>query len=120
MQIDFRAACFAKQALGLHDDGSRQTVLLMFGINGQIIEPSTMSLVTGHHTRYNLAMKADLRISIKDHRRNKNLKIQLVRPYSTSRQFRVRMNGVPWPKDGRPVSIARLLTALRKPLVKSL
>jgi hypothetical protein len=33
-------------------------------------------------------MKADLRISVKDYRRNKNLKIQLVRvPFSVSRQF---------------------------------
>jgi len=37
-------------------------------------------------------MKADLRISVKDHRRAKNLKIQLLRvPFSTSRQFWVRM-----------------------------
>ena len=66
-------------------------------------------------------MKADLRISIKDFHRNKNLKIQLVRtPFSGSRQFFVRMNGNPWPKDRRPVSLTRLLTALRKSLVKSL
>jgi hypothetical protein len=66
-------------------------------------------------------MKADLRISVKDYRRNKNLKIQLVRvPFSLSRQFLVRMNGVPWPKDARPVSLTRVLTALRKALVKSL
>ncbi len=65
-------------------------------------------------------MKADLRISIKDYRRNKNLKIQLLRvPFSASRQFWVRMNGEPWPKDQRPVSLTRLLTALRKSLVKS-
>jgi hypothetical protein len=65
-------------------------------------------------------MKADLRISIKDYRRNKNLKIQLVRaPFQTSRQFYVRMNGQPWPKDGRPVSITRLLTSIRKSLVKA-
>ena len=64
-------------------------------------------------------MKADLRISVKDHRRNKNLKIQLTQlPYS-SRQFWVRMNGTPWPKDGRPVSLTRVLTALRKSLVKA-
>ena len=66
-------------------------------------------------------MKADIRISVKDFRRNKNLKIQLVRvPFSTSRQFWVTMNGALWPKDGKPVSITRLLTALRKSLVKSL
>lgn len=65
-------------------------------------------------------MKADLRISIKDYSRNKNLKIQLVRiPFTGKRQFWVRMNGAPWPKDQRPVSLTRLLTALRKSLVKS-
>jgi hypothetical protein len=65
-------------------------------------------------------MKADLRISIKDFQRNKNLKIQLTRvPFASSRQFWVRMNGEPWPKDGRPVSLTRLLTAVRKSLVKS-
>ena len=65
-------------------------------------------------------MKADLRISVKDYQRNKNLKIQLLRvPFAGSRQFWVRMNGQPWPKDGRPVSLTRLLTALRKSLVKA-
>jgi hypothetical protein len=66
-------------------------------------------------------MKADLRISVKDYSRNKNLKIQLVRvPFSHNRQFWVKMNGERWPKDGRPVSITRLLTAVRKALVKSM
>jgi hypothetical protein len=65
-------------------------------------------------------MKADLRISVKDYSRNKNLKIQLARvPFASSRQFWVKMNGQPWPKDGRPVSLTRLMTALRKSLVKS-
>ena len=65
-------------------------------------------------------MKADLQISVKDYRRNKNLKIQLVRvPFSGNRQFWVRMNGEPWPKDGKPISLTRLLTALRKSLVKA-
>jgi hypothetical protein len=65
-------------------------------------------------------MKADLRISIKDYQRNKNLKIQLSRLlYGGKRQFWVRMNGELWPKDGRPVSLTRLLTAVRKSLVKS-
>jgi hypothetical protein len=65
-------------------------------------------------------MKADLRISVKDYRRHKNLKIQLTQvPFTASRQFWVRMNGVPRPKNGRPVSLTRLLTALRKSLVKS-
>jgi hypothetical protein len=65
-------------------------------------------------------MKPDLRISIKDYHRNKNLKIQLSRlPYGNNRQFWVKMNGKFWPKNGQPVSITRLLTALRKSLVKS-
>ena len=60
-------------------------------------------------------IKADLRISIKDYHRNKNLKIQLSRlPYAGKRQFWVKMNGELWPKDRRPVSLTRLLTALRK------
>jgi hypothetical protein len=45
-------------------------------------------------------MKADLRISIKDYSRNKNLKNLLVRATFTHRQFLVRMNGAPWPGDG--------------------
>lgn len=64
-------------------------------------------------------MKADLRISVKDYRRNKNLKIQLVQAPFGSRQFYVRMNGEKWPKDGRPVSLTKLLTSLRKALVKA-
>jgi hypothetical protein len=49
-------------------------------------------------------MKADLRISIKDFDRNKNLKIRLLRvPFTRNRQFWIRMNGEPWPDDGRPV-----------------
>jgi hypothetical protein len=66
-------------------------------------------------------MKADLRISVKDYHRNKNLKIQLARvPFSHNRQFWVKMNGQSWPNNGQPVSLTRLLTALRKSLVKSL
>ena len=64
-------------------------------------------------------MKADLRISIKDYHRNKNLKILLFRPPFPCRQFLVRMNGVPWPAKGGPVSMTRLVTALRKSLVKA-
>jgi len=64
-------------------------------------------------------MKADLRISIKDYRRKKNLKILLQRATFTHRQFYVRMNGTPWPKDGRPVSLTKLLTGVRKALVKA-
>jgi hypothetical protein len=65
-------------------------------------------------------MKADFRISIKDYSRNKNLKVQLTRvPFTATRQFWVRMNGEPWPKSGEPVSLTRVLTALRKSLVKA-
>jgi hypothetical protein len=54
-------------------------------------------------------MKPDLRISVKDYLRNKNLKIQLTRvPFAPSRQFWVRMNGQPWPKSGAPVSLTEL------------
>jgi hypothetical protein len=53
-------------------------------------------------------MKADLRISIKDYRRNKNLKALLVRvPYSP-RQYCVRINGKDWPQGGKPVSLTRV------------
>jgi hypothetical protein len=58
-------------------------------------------------------MKADL------YRRGKNLKILLRRTPFVTRQFFVRMNGAPWPKDGCPVSLTRLFTALRKSFVKS-
>jgi hypothetical protein len=64
-------------------------------------------------------MKADLRISVKDYRRDRNLKNQLVCVPFTAHQFFVRMNGQPWPKDGRPVSTTRLMTALRKSLVRA-
>lgn len=63
-------------------------------------------------------MKADLRISVKDYHRNKNLKVLLTRvPFAASRQFWVRMNGADWPKSGEPVSLTRVMTALRKALV---
>ena len=68
---------------------------------------------------YHILMKSDLRISIKDYHRNKNLKIQLQRAIFSHRQFHVRMNGAPWPKDGRPVSLTKLLTSIRKSLVKA-
>jgi hypothetical protein len=64
-------------------------------------------------------MKPDLRISVKDYGRDKNLKILLFRADFTHRQFFVRMNGARWPADGRPVSLTRLLTGIRKALVKS-
>jgi hypothetical protein len=65
-------------------------------------------------------MKAEMRISIKDYRRNKNLKVLLVRPPFPSRQFMVWMNGERWPATRRAVSITRVLTALRKALVRAL
>jgi hypothetical protein len=66
-------------------------------------------------------MKADLRISVKEYRRGKTLKIQLAQVnYSKCSQFLVRMNAAPWPTNGRPVSVTRVLTALRKAIVKSM
>ena len=64
-------------------------------------------------------MKPDLRISVKDNRRGKTLKILLYRLPHGSRQFCVRMNGSRWPADGNPVSVTKLMTALRKSLVRS-
>jgi hypothetical protein len=64
-------------------------------------------------------MKADLRISIKDYHRKKNLKILLFRPPFPARQFLVRMNGAPWPASGEPVSLTRLVAALRRSLVRA-
>ena len=64
-------------------------------------------------------MKPDLRIPVKDYQRNKSLKIVRFRlPFGT-RQFFARMNGAPWPKDRRPVSLTRVLAGLRKALVKT-
>ena len=40
--------------------------------------------------------------------------------YSRCPQFLVRMNRAPWPANGRPVSVTRVLTALRKAIVKSI
>jgi hypothetical protein len=64
-------------------------------------------------------MQADLRISIKDYRRGKTLKVLLTRTPFRPRQFFVRMNGGRWPASGQPVSLTRGITALRKALVKS-
>ncbi|MFN3408722.1 MAG: hypothetical protein ACK45B_06995 [Limisphaerales bacterium] len=64
-------------------------------------------------------MKPDLRISIKDFRRQKNLKVLLTRTPFGTRQFFVRMNGEKWPASGKPVSLTRVVTALRKALVKA-
>jgi len=64
-------------------------------------------------------MKADLRISIKDYHRKKSLKILLFRAPFPCRGFLVRMNGAPWPKNGRPVCLTALLAALLKALVRA-
>ena len=66
-------------------------------------------------------MKADLRISIKDYHRKKNLKILLFRPPFPGPEFLVRMNpdGSGWPRSGGQVSLTRLVTALRKALVRA-
>ncbi len=71
-------------------------------------------------------MQADLRIPIKDYRRNKNLKILLFRTPFGPRQYWVRMNpdssgqaAAVWPKDRRAVSLTRLLTGVRKALVRA-
>jgi hypothetical protein len=42
-------------------------------------------------------MKADLRISVKHYRRNKNLKILLLATSFSPRRFFITMNGTPWP-----------------------
>jgi hypothetical protein len=64
-------------------------------------------------------MKADLRIVVKDCRREKTLRISLVRVPFVPRQFFVRMNGAHWPASGKPVSLTRVLTGLRKSLVRA-
>ena len=69
---------------------------------------------------YHELMKADLRISIKDYRRGKNLKVVLLRvPFSRQQQFFVSMNNQPWPKNRRTVSLTYVMTTLRKALVKA-
>ena len=64
-------------------------------------------------------MKADLRISIKDFRRGKTLRVTLARVPFGPRQFFVRMEGKPWPEGGRPVSLSRVFAALRKAVVRA-
>ena len=64
-------------------------------------------------------MKPELRISVKDYRRNKSLKVLLHRTPFGDRRFLVRMNGAHWPKGGPPVSLTRVFTALRKAAVRS-
>ncbi len=57
-------------------------------------------------------MKADLRISIKDYRRNKSLKVTLLRVPYAQRQFLVRMDGKP---DFRMCDERSALTPDRSP-----
>jgi hypothetical protein len=64
-------------------------------------------------------MKTGLRISIKDYSRNKTLPIRLARVPFSNRLFEVQIDRRRWPADGRPVSLTRVMTALRKALVKS-
>jgi hypothetical protein len=73
----------------------------------------------GKEQYFHRVMKAELRISIKDYHRKKNLKILLFRPPFPGRQFLVQMNGTPRPASGKPVSLTRLLTAWRKSLVRA-
>jgi hypothetical protein len=53
-------------------------------------------------------MRAELRISIKDYRHNKNPKILLFRTPFVPRQYCVRMHGAAWPKNRRAVSLTQL------------
>lgn len=62
-------------------------------------------------------MRADFRISVKDNSRGTNLKV-LLRRVPGGRQFFVKMNGRPWPEDGRPVSLSRIFASLRKAVVR--
>jgi len=63
-------------------------------------------------------MKADFRISIKDYRRNKTLKVLLFRaPWP--KQFFVRMNGERWPKRKGTASLSKVFAALRKGVVRA-
>jgi hypothetical protein len=64
-------------------------------------------------------MKADLRISVKDYSQGKAVKVLLSRVPFSPTQFWVRMNGQPWPKSGRPVSLTTVFTALRKAVVRA-
>jgi hypothetical protein len=64
-------------------------------------------------------MKTELRISIKDYQRNKHLQVLLYRPPYPCRGFLVQMNGGWWPAGRGAVSVTRLLTALRKALVRA-
>lgn len=64
--------------------------------------------------------KPDLRVSVKDYRRDKRLKMLRAEvPFASSRQFWLTMNGQRWPASGRPVSLTRVLTGLRQALVRA-
>lgn len=66
-------------------------------------------------------MRCDLQNSVKDYPRGKALRIQLSQLcFGSARQFFVKRNGSPWPAARRPVSITRVLTALRNPIVKAM
>jgi hypothetical protein len=64
-------------------------------------------------------MKAELRISIKDYRKNKDLEILFFRTPFAPRQHYVRMNGAAWPRYRRAVSLTRLLAGVRNALVRT-
>src|ERR1039457_7233678 len=65
-------------------------------------------------------MKADLRISIKDYRRNKSLKIQLrAVPFAAARQFGVRMNGRRSADCPNPQRVARQTRLEKSHVVRS-
>ena len=75
-------------------------------------------MILGAAFVFNGTMQPDFRISVKDFRRQKTLRVRLVRtPFP--RQFWVRMDGARWPKDGRPVSLSKVFAALRKALVRA-
>jgi hypothetical protein len=57
LKIDFWAAGVAKDALGFGDDGAGQTMPLVLGINGEIVEPTAVALVTGHDAGDDAAIK---------------------------------------------------------------
>jgi hypothetical protein len=74
-------------------------------MNGLLITiGSTNDLCTAGLSKlacYHAFMKADLRISIKDYRRGKNLKVLLYRVPFGTHKFWVRMNGPAWPQGRR-------------------
>ena len=100
----------------------RQPVVHIVSAEHELDATACTGSCTGDFSKsfhYPVVMKADFRISIKDVRRDKNLKIHLCRTPFGVRQFYVRMNGKNWPVDGRPVSLTKVLTSLRKSLVKA-